>query len=102
MNLPDVDWKSKNWTIPGQIKKVLEEAGEVAEAIANRDWLEVVKESLDTMQTCKTLISMVLEQNLHDDENDYIFIDELLQQHAEKLAMKGYLKKDRSALDSVF
>jgi len=98
MNLPDVDWKSKNWTIPGQIKKVLEEAGEVAEAIANRDWAEVIKESLDTMQTCKTLISMVLEQ----DESEGIDFDKLLQEHAEKLARRGYLKEDGSALNGVF
>lgn len=93
MNLPDVDWQSKDWTIPGQIKKVLEEAGEVAEAIANRDWVEVIKESLDTMQTCKTLISMVLEHDLHCHEDERIDLDQLLQEHAEKLSRKGYLKE---------
>ena len=86
-NLPEVDWQSKNWTIPGQIKKVLEEAGEVAEAIADNDPENIIREALDVMQTCKTLISMVQVANDMD-------LDSLYKEHAEKLARKGYLKEE--------
>lgn len=83
--LPDVDWQSHGWTIPGQIKKVFEEAGEVAEAIAERRPVEIIREALDTVQTCKTLISLVLA------ENPGIDMHELLEQHREKLLYKGYV-----------
>jgi len=82
--LPEVDWRSHDWTIPGQIKKVFEEAGEVAEAIALDDWENVVRESLDTMQTCWTLISMV-------QANYLVEINKIFREHTEKLERKGYL-----------
>jgi phosphoribosyl-ATP pyrophosphohydrolase len=86
--LPDVDWQSHGWTIPGQIKKVFEEAGEVAEAIAEQRPMEVVREALDTIQTCKTLISMVLARETRID------IDELLDSHRAKLTRKGYIREE--------
>jgi phosphoribosyl-ATP pyrophosphohydrolase len=87
--LPDVDWQSHGWTIPGQIKKVFEEAGEVAEAIAEQRPMEVVREALDTIQTCKTLISMVLARETRID------IDELLDSHRAKLTRKGYIREEK-------
>ena len=83
INLPDIEIQP-GWTIPGQIKKILEEAGEVAEAIAEEDPVSTIREALDTMQTCATLINMVqAEWNLP--------IDLFLREHAEKLERKGYL-----------
>ncbi len=83
IDLPDITIQP-DWTIPGQIKKVLEEAGEVAEAIAEADPVNTIREALDTMQTCATLINMVqAEWNLP--------IDRFLREHAEKLERKGYL-----------
>ena len=83
INLPDIEIQP-DWTIPGQLKKLLEEAGEVAEAIAEEDPVGTIREALDTMQTCATLINMVqAEWNLP--------IDLFLREHAEKLAKKGYM-----------
>jgi NTP pyrophosphatase (non-canonical NTP hydrolase) len=86
INLPEVDWQRHEWTIPGQIKKVLEEAGEVAEAIANQDDINIIKEALDTAQTCFTLISMVQARS-------QINLDRLMWEHTWKLNQKGYLRE---------
>ena len=83
IDLPDIDIKPE-WTIPGQLKKLFEEAGEVAEAVAKEDPVNTIREALDTMQTCATLINMVqAEWNLD--------INRLLTEHHEKLERKGYL-----------
>jgi phosphoribosyl-ATP pyrophosphohydrolase len=92
-NLPEVDWRRHGWTIPGQIKKILEEAGEVAEAIANQDDINTIREALDTAQTCFTLISMVMERN-YDRYGDGLW-EVLLAQHEAKLRNKGYLKIEK-------
>ncbi len=83
IDLPDIEIKPE-WTIPGQLKKLFEEAGEVAEAVAEVDPVNTIREALDTMQTCATLISMVQDEwNLP--------LDRFLREHAEKLERKGYL-----------
>ena len=83
INLPDIDIKPE-WTVPGQLKKLFEEAGKVAEAVALEDPVNTIREALDTMQTCATLINMVqAEWNLD--------INRLLTEHQEKLERKGYL-----------
>lgn len=83
IKLPDIVIQD-TWTIPGQIKKILEEAGEVAEAIAENDPVNTVREALDVMQTCVTLIHLVeLEWG--------IGINKFLTEHGEKLERKGYL-----------
>jgi len=85
INLPEVDWQSHNWTIPGQVKKIGEEYSEVAEAVALADPINTIREALDTMQTCATLISMVAA--------DYhLNLDRFYREHEEKLRAKGYLK----------
>lgn len=66
-----------------------EEAGEVAEAVATDDPINTIKEALDTMQTCATLINMVL-----DDWN--IKLDKFLIEHREKLISKGYLREGQA------
>ena len=83
INLPDIDIKPE-WTIPGQLKKLFEEAGEVAEAVARDEPIETIREALDTMQTCATLIDMVQAEWKMD-------LDRFLTEHAEKLERKGYL-----------
>lgn len=83
IDLPNITIQ-EDWTIPGQIKKILEEAGEVAEAVAKEDPVNTIREALDTMQTCATLINMVqAEWNL--------VLDRFLTEHHEKLERKGYL-----------
>jgi NTP pyrophosphatase (non-canonical NTP hydrolase) len=88
INLPDMVIQP-DWTIPGQIKKILEEAGEVAEAITENNPVNTIREALDTMQTCATLINMVL-----DDRN--IKLDKFLIEHREKLISKGYLREGQA------
>jgi phosphoribosyl-ATP pyrophosphohydrolase len=85
--LPDINWKSYDWTIPGQVKKIGEEYSEVAEAVAMQDPDNIIREALDTMQTCWTLISMVKS------EYDINIID-YLAEHGKKLERKGYLRKE--------
>ena len=86
IDLPDIVIQDK-WTIPGQIKKILEEAGEVAEAIGEDDPVNTIREALDTMQTCATLINMVLAEWK-------VPLDRFLWEHEEKLAKKGYMRED--------
>ena len=87
LNLPDVDWRSRKWDVPGQLKKMFEEAGEVAEAVAKDDPVNTIKEALDTIQTCMTLIDMVRQ--------DYRFsMDQFIEEHIAKLERKGYLKRE--------
>lgn len=85
INLPDITIQS-TWTIPGQLKKIFEEAGEVAEAVALDDPVNTIREALDTMQTCATLISMVQQEWNAP-------LDRFIQEHEAKLARKGYLKE---------
>ncbi|HWQ74492.1 MAG TPA: MazG nucleotide pyrophosphohydrolase domain-containing protein [Syntrophomonas sp.] len=81
--LPDITVQP-NWTVPSQIKKILEEAGEVAEAVALADPVNTVREALDTMQTCATLINMVTAE-YHMDVRQFV------REHEDKLRRKGYL-----------
>lgn len=83
IDLPDIVIQDK-WTIPGQIKKILEEAGEVAEAIGEDDPVNTIREALDTMQTCATLINMVLAEW-------EVPLDRFMREHEEKLIKKGYM-----------
>ncbi len=83
INLPDIEIQPE-WTIPGQLKKLFEEAGEVAEAVALEDPVNTIREALDTMQTCATLIDMVKEEWTLD-------LNRLIKEHHEKLERKGYL-----------
>ena len=83
INLPDITIQP-DWTVPGQLKKLFEEAGEVAEAVAKEDPVNTIREALDTIQTCATLINMVqAEWNL--------VLDRFLTEHHEKLERKGFL-----------
>jgi len=83
IDLPDIKIQP-DWTIPSQLKKIGEEFGEVAEAVALNDPINTIREALDTMQTCATLINM--EQAKWN-----INLDSFLQEHRLKLERKGYL-----------
>jgi len=85
IDLPDIEIQPE-WTEGSQLKKIFEEAGEVAEAVALSDPVNTVRELLDTMQTCKTLISMVIMEYHWN-------IQKFIDQHNEKLKAKGYLKE---------
>ena len=94
INLPEIDWQRHEWTIPSQIAKIMEEAGEVAEAIANKDDINTIREALDTAQTCFTLIDMVLSKSASVDKA-WLW-QQLLTQHEAKLRDKGYLKQEKT------
>lgn len=87
IDLPDVNWRALNMTAPGQLKKIFEEAGEVAEAVAQGDTLCTIREALDTIQTNMTLIDITL------DEFPGMKLDKFIEEHVEKLERKGYLKE---------
>lgn len=84
INLPDIDIKPE-WTIPGQVKKIGEEYSEVAEAVALGDPIATIREALDVMQTCATLINMVVK-------TDNMPLKRFEAEHLFKLRQKGYLK----------
>jgi NTP pyrophosphatase (non-canonical NTP hydrolase) len=84
INLPTIDYS--DWTIPQQVRKIGEEYGEVAEALLEGNPVEVIRESLDCMQTHWTLINMVAKEY-------GINIDKLYQEHCQKLVRKGYVKE---------
>ena len=84
INLPIVDYSA--WTIPQQVRKIGEEYGEVVEALLLGNPVEVIRESLDCMQTHWTLINMVAKEYGMN-------IDKLYQEHCRKLVRKGYVKE---------
>lgn len=85
INLPDIVIQP-GWTIPQQVRKIGEEYGEVVEALLEGNPVEVIRESLDCMQTHWTLINMVAGEYRID-------IDRLYQEHCRKLVRKGYVKE---------
>ncbi len=84
INLPDIVIQP-GWTIPGQVKKIGEEYSEVAEAVAQNNPVQIIRESLDAMQTYNTLIHIVADEY-------GICIDKLVEEHTEKLVRKGYME----------
>lgn len=86
-DLPDVDWQTKNWTIPEQIKKIGEEYSEIAEALVLNQPGKVIAETLDVMQTCDTMLSMIMAKYGIPSLNTYFVA------HNSKLKYKGYLKE---------
>ena len=83
INLLDIEIQHA-WTINSQVKKIGEEYGEVAEAVAMDDPVRTIREALDTMQTCATLINMVLAEW-------EVPLDRFMREHEEKLIKKGYM-----------
>ena len=73
---------------PLQLKKIGEEGGEVAEAVALADPINIILESLDAMQTYKTLIALTMKEY----GISHAGLVKLNEKHIEKLVAKGYLK----------
>lgn len=93
INLPEIDWqKISDWTIQSQLEKITEEFNEVKVAVAEDDPIEIIKESLDVMQTCKTLIEMVIV-DWETPAGKRMKIEKFLADHKEKLERKGYLRR---------
>lgn len=90
--LPEVDWERNKWTSAGQIKKIFEEASEVAEALATGDLLNAYKETLDTIQTGFTMLD-ILRHEWVKEYGSPCPNERLLAEHIEKLERRGYLKK---------
>lgn len=90
INLPEVNWRQQpNWTMESQLDKIQEEFNEVIEAVRQGNPVEIIKESLDGMQTFKTLIEMVLSDwNVN---GRVMSFEKFQTEHHEKLERKGYL-----------
>jgi NTP pyrophosphatase (non-canonical NTP hydrolase) len=87
ITLPEIDWRSQNWTSAQQLRKVAEEMGEVAQAVAENNPIQVIRESLDAMQTYSTLVHIVAEEYR-------INLSKLVTEHREKLIRKGYMGRE--------
>jgi len=85
MNNITVDYKRLGWDQASQWDKIGEELGEVVKAIIQGNPVEVIRESLDVMETMWTHLNMVA-----DDYN--INLKKLVEEHDQKLKDKGYLK----------
>jgi len=89
---PDVDWQSHKWTSAGQVKKILEEASEVAEALATGDLVNAIRETLDTIQTGHTMLNILQSEWLREYESPCP-LDRFILEHNDKLKRKGYLNE---------
>jgi hypothetical protein len=88
--LPDVNWQSHKWTSAGQVKKVLEEASEVAEALATGDLINAIRETLDTIQTGYTMLN-ILQSEWEQEYGGPCPTRRFMDEHVQKLERKGYL-----------
>jgi NTP pyrophosphatase (non-canonical NTP hydrolase) len=84
MNDITVDYQRLGWNQGSQWLKIGEEMGEVVQAIVEGDPVDVIRESLDVMETMWTYINMVADEY-------HINLKRLVREHNENLADKGYL-----------
>lgn len=87
MNGITVDYKRLGWNQASQWDKIGEELGEVVKAIVLGNPVDVIRESLDVMETMWTHLNMVADEY-------GIKVDRLVREHNEKLERKGYLSKE--------
>lgn len=92
--LPDVAWEWHAWTLPKQLRKLNEETGEVAEAVAMGDLPNAIRETLDFIQVGHTMLAMVQKQWL-EEFGCACPIDKFIVEHVDKLHRKGYLDKPK-------
>ena len=92
--LPDVNWHSQRWTSAGQIKKILEEASEVSEALATGDLVNAIRETLDTIQTGYTMLN-ILQAEWEQEYGSPCPLKRFIAEHEAKLKRKGYLEDNR-------
>lgn len=93
IDLPEIDWEEKGWTIENQVEKITEEFNEVKEAVELDNPVEIIREALDVMQTCKTLIEMVIV-DWETPAGKRMKIEKFLADHKEKLERKEYLRRE--------
>jgi hypothetical protein len=93
IDLPEIDWEGKGWTIENQVEKITEEFNEVKEAVELDNPVEIIREALDVMQTCKTLIEMVIV-DWETPAGKRMKIEKFLADHKEKLERKEYLRRE--------
>lgn len=84
IRLPDLTIQP-DWTAESQLVKITEEFEEVKEAIGNQDPINVVREALDVMQTCNTLIEIQRREY-------HLNINKFMVEHFNKLRKKGYME----------
>jgi len=94
LKLPDVAWEWHEWTLPRQLRKLNEETGEVAEAVATGDWPNMIRETLDFIQVGHTMLAMVQQQWL-EEFGCACNMDRFIAEHIDKLYRKGYLDKKK-------
>ena len=86
MNDITVDYRRLGWDQASQWDKIGEELGEVVKAIVQGDPVDVIRESLDLMETFWTHANIIADEY-------HININLLVREHNEKLVRKGYLRE---------
>lgn len=76
-----------DWTAESQLVKITEEFNEVREALAAHDDVNVVKETLDLIQTGHTLL-----QIMDESYDGHLNVAKFLAEHEAKLRRKGYME----------
>ena len=85
IRLPDLIIQP-DWTAESQLVKITEEFNEVREALAAHDDVNVVRETLDLIQTGHTLLQII--DNSYD---GHLNMTKFLVEHEAKLRRKGYM-----------
>jgi len=86
INLPRLDIEGHEWTMQGQVLKMLEELGEVSQAI-NKDhnYSTTTAETFDFIMTGVTLLYML--------EAQWVDVNKHFEQFMEKLDQRHYLAR---------
>lgn len=84
INLPRLDIEGHEWTMDGQVLKMLEELGEVSQALnKDHDYSTTTAETFDFIMTGVTLLYMLEAQGVD--------VNKHLEQFMEKLDQRHYL-----------
>lgn len=85
IKLPDLTIQP-SWTAESQLVKCQEELDEIKEAVAARDDVNAIRETLDLIQTGHTLLQIIDESY-----DGHLNVAKFLSEHEVKLRRKGYL-----------
>lgn len=84
INMPRLDIEGHEWTMQGQVLKMLEELGEVSQAlIKDQDLTKTAAETLDFIMTGVTLLNML--------ESRGIDVNSRFEEFSRKLQERGYM-----------
>lgn len=86
IKLPDLTIQP-DWTIESQIAKCQEELDEIKEAVATRDDVNAIRETLDLIQTGHTFL-----QIMNASYDGHLNVAKFQAEHEAKLRRKGYLE----------